>query len=823
MNERIANESDLPEKLNLSQPIEASDKLAPLTTEGTVTALQDEVIRLRQEGQPDVRKFPKKGTGQPVQTTDSLSGQVQDYTPLIASLAPKAAIDNTTSTQATVPELSTLTANADAQLIATLPPIKPTIPLALQDNLIKTTEQQPEVSVSQAPTNWVSENKPSFQTMVLDAAPEPSGRSSSNLNTHLALSSPSENQSAGTSSAVAFNREVSSFEKAPQTHTEIQKPIVASAPPQKDIAVQNAATPSSLFAGSTQEPMVATRSLDNNLGPFKSNKPVSDAPVIVQTPPTPFAQPALQNTEAPAKMQATNSAPADKALIASLGQPQPDRTPARDAAQSVLPTAEKPIASKEQIALNPSAPLLQAATEARQPEAKPSLVAQESTSPAFKQNILAPNQNVERTHLTANAASADYSLPFKETNRELAKESKDKDMQIAALNYPKFGGAAPVEESAKPIIPQQKAPSSQSSLARDSAPEKAHPLSESFVSGKVLSQPGKDAPTKDSVIDAKSPDAKTNVSGTATGASATKSTESKSIDSKSDSKTPDVKTPDIKTVDAKTGDVKFADAKISEGRLSDPRSLDSTHHPGASIKPGQEIPGTNSPLNPLGQPTSGERVIMSGNQPGKHPDTQVRADGSTSATKADGTSPDAGDKPGKKQDADDKKDIQTGKGPGNTADTGKIQPGSKAFNDLLDFIDKADQADVKPGGKALTPLTGSNILSPDDVLITGTGAIGQGVASAIGDDSKDETADDDKLSHRRKKYIVQEGDTIDSIAEAELGDARFANLILTINQANIASRIQDGKKVAIKLDPGQIIWLPSDHELQVHADIYLLA
>ncbi len=792
MLESPPNDGNLPERVGQAFLLEASDKTNPPANadSSAVAALQEEVIRLRQE-KP---KSLKKGS---IDDSSSLTGRVDDYQSLITSLTSSGEGFNKTAAAETTKTAKNDLMDDQASLIASMSGSAPismsqqpelalgektnikTEPAAIEDALVV------EHKITKPPVNTLADSSDLGDMIALQKPNISNTRASDTI--QIASNTPTFDPILSTGTRPKYTPE-STIAKAPDTlatttNTEkitfdpILAPANASASRNNIVATNTTESPlsSSRTLASTNEstPIVA---FDNTAGQTRNASPV--APLV--------------------NAQSTSSE--SRTIATTTSQTQAGQT-----------TAEKATAP-QQIAYTPEKSQTASFDQQNRQQQQDKLAsASTQDKPALQSQSFAerPNFVASSTSVTSGIASAGATID----NPLQIKDNKDlvKDNQLAsAINYPKYGGAPTVEESAKPVIQQQKPQSFQSSLARDTASEKAHSLSESFVSGKVLNQQGKEAQTKESPIEAKSADSKTNLSGT-TGA-ATKSTEWKSLDSKSDSKS-----PDIKTIDAKTSDVKFTDAKIPEGRASDPRSID--------LRGGHEIPGANSPLNQLGQSLAGDRIPMAAGQPGKQSENQPSGkDGSIKAestTKSDGNSSEIPDKSGKKQDADDKKDIQAGKGPGNATDTGKIQPGSKAFNDLLDFIDKADQ-DVKPGGKALTPLTGSNILSPDDVLITGTGAIGQGVAGAIGDDSKDETSDDDKLSHKRKKYIVQEGDTIDSIAETELGDARFANLIFTINQANIASRLQDGKKVAIKLDPGQIIWLPSDHELQVHAEIYLL-
>lgn len=67
----------------------------------------------------------------------------------------------------------------------------------------------------------------------------------------------------------------------------------------------------------------------------------------------------------------------------------------------------------------------------------------------------------------------------------------------------------------------------------------------------------------------------------------------------------------------------------------------------------------------------------------------------------------------------------------------------------------------------------------------------------------------------RVRYSVKEGETVESIAAVQLGDTRFADLIITINRAEILYRLVEEAKVPF-VYAGQVIWLPSDPELNVY-------
>lgn len=70
-------------------------------------------------------------------------------------------------------------------------------------------------------------------------------------------------------------------------------------------------------------------------------------------------------------------------------------------------------------------------------------------------------------------------------------------------------------------------------------------------------------------------------------------------------------------------------------------------------------------------------------------------------------------------------------------------------------------------------------------------------------------------SNVRVRYSVKDGESLQSIAESELGDARFSDLIMTINRSEILYRLTDEGKVPF-VYPGQLILLPSEQELNIY-------
>lgn len=76
-------------------------------------------------------------------------------------------------------------------------------------------------------------------------------------------------------------------------------------------------------------------------------------------------------------------------------------------------------------------------------------------------------------------------------------------------------------------------------------------------------------------------------------------------------------------------------------------------------------------------------------------------------------------------------------------------------------------------------------------------------------DEKDKQRDREK----RRRYIVREKDTLQSIASQQLRDVKLAPLIYEINKEVIQLRVENGKQVP-DLKPKMIIWLPSTTEVE---------
>lgn len=78
---------------------------------------------------------------------------------------------------------------------------------------------------------------------------------------------------------------------------------------------------------------------------------------------------------------------------------------------------------------------------------------------------------------------------------------------------------------------------------------------------------------------------------------------------------------------------------------------------------------------------------------------------------------------------------------------------------------------------------------------------------------KSEEKDKQRDREKRRRYIVREKDTLQSIASAQLRDVRLAPLIYEINKQVILLRMENGKQVP-DLKPKMIIWLPSTTEIE---------
>ncbi|HEY9679939.1 MAG TPA: hypothetical protein V6C76_18195 [Drouetiella sp.] len=71
----------------------------------------------------------------------------------------------------------------------------------------------------------------------------------------------------------------------------------------------------------------------------------------------------------------------------------------------------------------------------------------------------------------------------------------------------------------------------------------------------------------------------------------------------------------------------------------------------------------------------------------------------------------------------------------------------------------------------------------------------------------------------RVRYLVKNGDTLESIAEEILGDKRFVPLLITINRAEIIFTAISGTTEAIVYE-GQYLWIPTPNEVSIHQKHY---
>ena len=92
----------------------------------------------------------------------------------------------------------------------------------------------------------------------------------------------------------------------------------------------------------------------------------------------------------------------------------------------------------------------------------------------------------------------------------------------------------------------------------------------------------------------------------------------------------------------------------------------------------------------------------------------------------------------------------------------------------------------------------------------------EGLGAAVEEDDEEWYVQklDAEGNSSRVPYIVVPGDTIESICEQRLGDARYRELLITINRSEIVYRSLDGAKVPF-VYPSQVIMLPSRYECKV--------
>ncbi|MBZ0187237.1 MAG: hypothetical protein K8F91_13405, partial [Candidatus Obscuribacterales bacterium] len=86
-----------------------------------------------------------------------------------------------------------------------------------------------------------------------------------------------------------------------------------------------------------------------------------------------------------------------------------------------------------------------------------------------------------------------------------------------------------------------------------------------------------------------------------------------------------------------------------------------------------------------------------------------------------------------------------------------------------------------------------------------------GLSESEQDDEEETLYALSSASTGRVKYVVEVGDTLETIAETRLGDSRYADLIVTINRAEVVYRMVDGALLPF-IYPTQMLWLPSTAE-----------
>jgi hypothetical protein len=137
------------------------------------------------------------------------------------------------------------------------------------------------------------------------------------------------------------------------------------------------------------------------------------------------------------------------------------------------------------------------------------------------------------------------------------------------------------------------------------------------------------------------------------------------------------------------------------------------------------------------------------------------------------------------------------------------KPGFNNEDGKSDKASKGTKSDAAPGS-----------------TVSGKGKPGDAKADKDKADKKDKadtsTQQEDQTKKEpslRKRYVIKNGDTLESIAEREFGDKRFAALLLTINRAAITV-VGQGKNQKVLLSSDQVIWLPAKSELELHRKFF---
>ena len=150
--------------------------------------------------------------------------------------------------------------------------------------------------------------------------------------------------------------------------------------------------------------------------------------------------------------------------------------------------------------------------------------------------------------------------------------------------------------------------------------------------------------------------------------------------------------------------------------------------------------------------------------------------------------------------------------PGSSAQGG----GSNAINAECDLEDEDSEVELDDDATA-SPI--NQVLElPNLRNIAGIADILKFIDKATGcEDNANQTANSEQepiLPQYRTRYRIRDNDTLESIALAKLKDPRFADLLITINRAEIDYIEKDNQRVAV-VYPGQVIWMPSAEEVAI--------
>lgn len=142
----------------------------------------------------------------------------------------------------------------------------------------------------------------------------------------------------------------------------------------------------------------------------------------------------------------------------------------------------------------------------------------------------------------------------------------------------------------------------------------------------------------------------------------------------------------------------------------------------------------------------------------------------------------------------------------------KLLPGDSASEKGLNGTDRKDIADKKEGD--------SESEKGKD-LISMLAASDKNKGKKPEKDGKDEKEENNKKEEQqsRRKYIVREGDTLESIAEKIIGDSRFSILLEMINRGGIRYKWEGSNRKPLLRD-GQVLWLPTPNEVKAHRGLF---